>query len=140
MPTKLKSRSPKSVAADIAIGQRLRSYRRARKLSQSQVGHALGVTFQQIQKYENGKNRISGSRLIEVCNVLDTTPAQLLGVGKGNGGTDPFDIAGDPAVSRALAAFRIMTKEQRSHAADMVVSAMRLSQESSNVPAKTKAR
>jgi transcriptional regulator with XRE-family HTH domain len=67
---------------DKAIGARLRAYRHAAGLSQSQIGFKLGVTFQQIQKYENGKNRLSGSRLITAATVLKVSPSDLLG---GNG-------------------------------------------------------
>lgn len=138
MPRKSNS-TPQQVAMDVAIGQRLRSYRKARKLTQTDLGAGLGVTFQQIQKYENGRNRISGSRLIEVCKLLDVSPGQLLGTGKSNG-VDPFDIAGDVSVARALNAFRLMTKEQRSHAADMVTSIYRLTTESSHGTTKSKTR
>ena len=41
-------------------------------MSQEELGIQLGVTFQQVQKYENGKNRLSGSRLITVAKVLGT--------------------------------------------------------------------
>lgn len=74
---------------DRGIGQRLRAFRLQRKLSQSEVGEALGVTFQQIQKYENGKNRVSGSRLVTICTLLKIKPEQLLGNGHGVFVTEP---------------------------------------------------
>jgi transcriptional regulator with XRE-family HTH domain len=48
-------------------------------LTQQELGKALGVTFQQIQKYETGANRVSGSRLLEICQALDVDPNHLLG-------------------------------------------------------------
>jgi transcriptional regulator with XRE-family HTH domain len=40
-------------------------------MSQAVLGEKLGVTFQQVQKYEKGANRVSGARLFEICEVLD---------------------------------------------------------------------
>lgn len=56
---------------DIHIGRRLRQARLARGLSQGSVGKMLGVTFQQVQKYESGSNRIGGSRLWDISGILD---------------------------------------------------------------------
>ena len=55
---------------DIAIGQRIRERRRSMGLSQQDLAEALGVSFQQVQKYERGANRISFSRLVEVSGAL----------------------------------------------------------------------
>jgi transcriptional regulator with XRE-family HTH domain len=54
---------------DQKIGQRIRSARVARGLSQEALGADIGVTFQQVQKYENGANRVSGSRLVEIARA-----------------------------------------------------------------------
>ena len=51
---------------DLYVGRRLRGRRLTMKMSQEQLGKTVGVTFQQIQKYENGKNRISGSRISRI--------------------------------------------------------------------------
>lgn len=48
---------------DVQVGKRLREFREAKRLSQTDMASALGVTFQQVQKYESGHNRISASRL-----------------------------------------------------------------------------
>jgi transcriptional regulator with XRE-family HTH domain len=55
---------------DVHVGDRLRTRRNARDLSQTALGDAVGVTFQQVQKYERGANRISASRLYEFAQVL----------------------------------------------------------------------
>ena len=55
---------------DIHVGARLRSRRKALGITQDELGRALGVSFQQIQKYERGSNRISSARLFEVARVL----------------------------------------------------------------------
>lgn len=55
---------------DLSIGSRLRLRRLAIGLSQNAVAQALGITFQQIQKYERGTNRIVASRLFRLAQVL----------------------------------------------------------------------
>ncbi len=56
---------------DVHVGQRLRMRRTLLGLNQKKVAEALGLTFQQLQKYENGSNRVSASRLSELCQILD---------------------------------------------------------------------
>lgn len=56
---------------DLHVGNRLRLRRTMLGLSQEKLGNALGLTFQQIQKYERGANRISASKLHEVAKILD---------------------------------------------------------------------
>ena len=55
---------------DVHVGQRIRMRRVERKMSTVTLGTAIGLTFQQIQKYETGINRIGASRIHEICNVL----------------------------------------------------------------------
>jgi transcriptional regulator with XRE-family HTH domain len=67
-PKKLTPRS--SSAVDKYIGARMREQRLALNMSQAQLGGELGVSFQQIQKYERGVNRVSAARLFEICKAL----------------------------------------------------------------------
>ncbi len=55
---------------DVEIGARLRQARAAAGLTQTELGTGLGISFQQIQKYEKGKNRIGGGRLYKIARVL----------------------------------------------------------------------
>jgi transcriptional regulator with XRE-family HTH domain len=64
---------------DVRVGQRIRAYRLNRGLSQSALGARIGVSFQQIQKYERGINRIGISRLKKIAAVFETSIAALLG-------------------------------------------------------------
>lgn len=57
---------------DVHIGAKLKSRRLILGLSQEELARAIGLTFQQIQKYERGANRISASRLVDICHVLKT--------------------------------------------------------------------
>ena len=56
---------------DIHVGQRLKARRVGLRISQSEIGKVLGVTFQQIQKYENGANRVGASNLFKMAKALD---------------------------------------------------------------------
>lgn len=56
---------------DVHVGSRVRMRRTLLGLSQTKLGEAIGLTFQQVQKYERGANRIGSSRLFELSQVLD---------------------------------------------------------------------
>ena len=56
---------------DAIVGANLRQLRKRAGLSQTELGDRVGVTFQQIQKYENAKNRMSASRLWDCARVLE---------------------------------------------------------------------
>lgn len=58
---------------DIYVGQRLKHRRNAMGLSQSELAEAVGITFQQVQKYERGANRMGASRLYELSKVLEVS-------------------------------------------------------------------
>jgi len=61
---------------DVHVGSRVRLRRTLLGMSQEKLGNAVGLTFQQIQKYERGANRIGASRLFEMSRVLDV-PVQF---------------------------------------------------------------
>jgi len=56
---------------DVHVGARVRVRRTLLGMTQTNLGDAIGVTFQQVQKYENGANRISASRLFDLSQILD---------------------------------------------------------------------
>ena len=58
---------------DIYVGSRLRLRRALIGMSQEKLGNALEITFQQVQKYERGTNRISSSRLFQISRILDVS-------------------------------------------------------------------
>lgn len=58
---------------DIHVGSRVRLKRTMMGMSQEKLGESLGITFQQIQKYEKGANRIGASRLQHIAEVLNTS-------------------------------------------------------------------
>lgn len=63
---------------DRIIGQRIRQRRKELGASQSDLGIAIGVSYQQIQKYEAGKGSISVARLVEIANQLQVPVANIL--------------------------------------------------------------
>jgi transcriptional regulator with XRE-family HTH domain len=78
---------------DVRVGQRIRAYRLNRGLSQSALGDKIGVSFQQIQKYERGINRIGIGRLKKIAAVFETSITALLG---------EDDTGGDAAIDSML--------------------------------------
>ncbi len=71
-----KPRTP--TAEDVKIGKRIKIQRRAKGLSQADLGEWLGVSFQQVQKYEKGVNRVCAVRLKEISRILDISTDDLL--------------------------------------------------------------
>ncbi|MFA1624175.1 helix-turn-helix domain-containing protein [Rhizobium mongolense] len=64
----MKAKSPNAI--DVYVGGRLRLRRKVLGLSQGSLAEALGITFQQVQKYEKGMNRIGASRLQRIAEIL----------------------------------------------------------------------
>ena len=76
-------------------GKRMRQRREMRGLPQKELARQLGISFQQVQKYESGANRVSASKMWQLCGVLgvepgyffeglETAPASARGGGKGS--------------------------------------------------------
>jgi transcriptional regulator with XRE-family HTH domain len=61
----------RATKADNELGKRIRLRRVERQMSQSELGECLGVSFQQVQKYEKGVNRVGASRLQQIATALD---------------------------------------------------------------------
>lgn len=60
---------------DVHVGQKLKQIRTLRRMSQTDVANKLGLSFQQIQKYEIGSNRVAASRLFELGQIFEVSPA-----------------------------------------------------------------
>ena len=107
---------------DKVIGQRLRSFRLAKEMSQDDLGTQLGVSFQQIQKYEKGANRLSGSRLITAANVLGTSVEQILGSNghKNNGAGEYLVSLSEPPVIALMRTLDRLPKSKRRYAAKAI--------------------
>ena len=122
---------------DVHVGARIRLRRTLLGMSQERLAEAIGLTFQQVQKYEKGSNRVSSSRLVDIGNVLDVsipyffdemgagvqkqTPAMVVNAKK----LPEADHEKDPMVRRETlelvrAYYRIPDPTVRKRLADMV--------------------
>lgn len=103
--------SPKDFAyIDAEVGARVRLVRERRKMSQSALGEKIGVSFQQIQKYERGANRISASALFQIARALDVRPSDFFdGIQK----EEPRDLnlqtTADPQINDLLNGFGLIS-------------------------------
>ncbi len=96
---------------DVHVGSRVRLRRRLLGMSQKKLGEAIGLTFQQVQKYERGSTRIGASRLFDLARVLDVTvgfffddmsedvTARSPGQSKGTA-SEAVDVGPDPRAKR----------------------------------------
>jgi transcriptional regulator with XRE-family HTH domain len=96
-------RQPDSV--DVEVGRRVRIERIARGLSQTDLGDRIGVTFQQVQKYENGGNRISIGRLTKIGRLFGVDVTYLLGA---SGGKKSAAVIDPRERARASEAMRML--------------------------------
>ncbi len=90
---------------DVHVGRKLKQVRTLRRLSQTDVARKLNLSFQQIQKYEIGSNRVAASRLFELSQILDVPPAYFFDGLHDNANVAPSQDHGMEIVS-ALAAIK----------------------------------
>ncbi|TXI06103.1 MAG: XRE family transcriptional regulator [Rhizobium sp.] len=87
---------------DCAIGSRIRSIRLLRGMSQMALAERMGITFQQVQKYEKGTNRVAASTLVIISGALQVSPMDILGLE--TEATEVNALAGRMAVDSAVIA------------------------------------
>jgi transcriptional regulator with XRE-family HTH domain len=99
--------SRKTDSYDREVGLRVRTLRISRRMSQNDVGERLGITFQQVQKYENGANRIGAGRLQRIAEIFEVPVAALFGASgrEGRAGVDPFEGLRTPGAVQLLEAY-----------------------------------
>ena len=112
------SRLPNPV--DLHVGARIRLRRRMQGVSQERLAESLGLTFQQVQKYERGANRVSASKLYEIAATLRTPISYF------------FDGLDDPASGRAASEASI--DEQTVHAFLMTSEGLDLARGFTRIP------
>lgn len=103
---------------DKYVGSRVRMRRIMLGMSQEKLGEALGLTFQQVQKYEKGTNRVGASRLQQISEILQVPVSFLFDGGpSGSANTDNFSEGSSPAyvsdflaTSEGLALTRAFTR------------------------------
>lgn len=104
---------------DKRVGLRVRDLRIALGLTQADLGQALGVSFQQIQKYERGENRIAASKLLQICKALGVSIAVLF-EGVEAEPNDETLVIDSPAVDLLRHYSRIQSPELRAKLADLM--------------------
>lgn len=97
---------------DIAVGARIRLLRKVRGVSQQALAEAAGVTFQQIQKYERGSNRVSASMLSRIASTLEAPVAEMFGEGgQASGAIDEVAaLLSEPGALELLRAFSLLPR------------------------------
>ena len=98
---------------DIHVGARIRMRRKSMGLSQTQLADSVGITFQQLQKYERGANRVSASKLYGMAVTLQTSVAWFFE------GMSALDAAGE-GDKRTMAVRRFMATEEGVELASLV--------------------
>jgi transcriptional regulator with XRE-family HTH domain len=103
-----RTRAPNSI--DTHVGSRVRMRRNMLTMSQTKLADALGITFQQVQKYEKGTNRIGASRLQHIAQILQVPPTfffadmpDLAGVWDKSATASPESVMNFIATSEGLA-------------------------------------
>jgi transcriptional regulator with XRE-family HTH domain len=115
---------------DIEVGQRIKIQRLAAGLSQTELGEGIGVTFQQLQKYEKGVNRVGAGRLTKIARVL-RIPASSFFDGRDHiekvaarGVESPLSLITHPYAFRLLQAYStLIDLELRQAIVDLVEAA-----------------
>ena len=97
----------RTATLELMIGARMRTRRRQLGLSQSDLAERLGVSFQQVQKYERGANRVAASTLLTAAQVLGTSISWLVGeeVSGRDDDEDVFRALARPGALEVLQAF-----------------------------------
>jgi transcriptional regulator with XRE-family HTH domain len=108
------TRKPEGLAdpVDVAVGARIRLLRKLRGLSQQALAEAAGVTFQQIQKYERGANRVSASMLWRIAAALDAPVSEMFGEAGPSGGAvdEVAELLGEPGAIELLRGFSALPR------------------------------
>ncbi len=92
---------------DAMVGAKIRVLRVSRGLSQSNLADEIGVTFQQVQKYEKGANRVGASRLSQIADVLGISVGELFEPSRrmADGAESPLKLLVEPGAVRVLKAY-----------------------------------
>ena len=105
---------------DVLVGKRIRARRHALGISQSELGTAIGVKFQQIQKYETGANRVSASRLWAISDKLGVPVVYFFeGISSSDQGESPenqldkYEFLSDSEAVELMELYRMLPTAQR---------------------------
>lgn len=99
---------------DVHVGKKLKTLRILRGMTQTDVAVGLDISFQQVQKYELGRNRISASKLFELSGILDVPPAYFFEGLEGANSKKSLEVD-DEAAKVAAMLTRIKDHKLRKH-------------------------
>jgi transcriptional regulator with XRE-family HTH domain len=112
-----KTSNKSATKVDGIVGRNIRVHRLVKGLTQEELGEKLGVTFQQIQKYEKGTNRVGSGRLYGIADILEVPVAAFFEGGETKSksrNSSPYDLLADPVSLRMVQAFsRISNSKAR---------------------------
>jgi transcriptional regulator with XRE-family HTH domain len=127
-------RSPRSCdPIDVLVGRNIRIHRLDKALTQTDVASRIGVTFQQLQKYEQGMNRVGGARLFKVAEVLEVPISALFESGPDTPEIDSnsaMELLGEAYALRLLRPFSRIADVETRRALVAVVEALAASEQS----------
>ena len=108
---------------DIEVGQRVRALRLERGLSQTALATRLGLTFQQVQKYEKGSNRISASRLQAIAEIFQVSIGDLFAAAasKSQHHNSVYELVDSAAALRLLRAYTRLPSKMKQALVQMAV-------------------
>ncbi len=110
---------------DVTVGRNVRLIRNMIGMSQEALGAKLGLTFQQVQKYEKGTNRISASKLVAISHALDCSIAQLFADVDASSNSVPLPPVSAATLKLAGEFDKIASDAQRSAVIKLVASLTR---------------
>jgi transcriptional regulator with XRE-family HTH domain len=121
----MSAKSPDKI--DMEVGERICAQRQTAKISQTALADQLGVTFQQVQKYEKGVNRVGAGRLTKIAHVLGVPVGSLFGTDEDNvatrpqGADSPLKLLTVSGALRLLRAYgKLQDGEMRRSIVDMI--------------------
>ena len=123
----MKKRNRRPTSADIGLGESIRAHRLIAGMSQGDLAGKLGVSFQQVQKYEKGTNRVGAGRLPQIAAIFGVHIGALFNdtinasPGKGTAGAVPVGLVTDAATIKLLTAYsQIVVRSVRSQLSGLV--------------------
>jgi transcriptional regulator with XRE-family HTH domain len=122
---------------DTMVGARIRVLRLHNRISQTDLAEQIGVTFQQVQKYEKGTNRIGASRLSRIASVLGVSVGELFESSghKADDASSPFRLLAEPGALRVLKAYTRTSDPRIRHAITELIEGIADRQPSRKSPA-----
>jgi transcriptional regulator with XRE-family HTH domain len=119
-PRSFTTKKRRPTSADREVGESIRAHRLLAGISQGELGRKIGVTFQQVQKYEKGTNRVGAGRLPQIAEILGVPIAALFKDHAGTGRIPVTLVTGTAAVKMLTAYAKITDRSVRRNLSELV--------------------